>query len=151
MGLPFADHLVTIWIIMGLLFVALEFVIPGFVIIFFAFGAWLTAITTFFIDISFPLQMIIFCLSSIASLLLFRKYLRNKMFNPQNSGASTLADEFVGHRCEVIEAIEEKKIGKVSFKGASWSARSEQALPLGEEVIIIKKENLTLFVQSIDS
>ena len=57
-------------------------------------------------------------------------------------------EEFVGHRAVVKEEITPDKAGKVEFKGTLWDAESKETLSPDAHVKIIRKDNITLTVES---
>jgi membrane protein implicated in regulation of membrane protease activity len=139
------------WFIVGFILILLEFGIPGVITIFFGIGAWLVAILTLIIDISLNLQLLIFLLVSILSLVLLRRHFK-KFFggsmDKSKFGPDEL-DEFIGHKAEVIKEIAPDKPGKVEFNGTSWNAESDEKLNIGDIVVIKRKKNLTLLVKSL--
>jgi len=68
------DSSELLWFVVGLVFMLAELALPGFVIIFFGIGAWVTAVCVALgIVDSFNGQLAIFLISSILTLVLFRK------------------------------------------------------------------------------
>ncbi|MEO6893644.1 MAG: NfeD family protein [Ginsengibacter sp.] len=137
----------VIWIIIGFIFFLLEFVVPGLILFFFAVGAWIVAILCLFIDISINTQLIIFLISSIASILLLRKWLSKLLWERKHS-SELLEDEFLGKTAKAETAISPGENGKVDFKGTTWPAASEDIIEKGENVIIIGNESILLLVKS---
>jgi membrane protein implicated in regulation of membrane protease activity len=137
----------VIWIIIGFVFFLLEFVIPGLILFFFAVGAWIVAIVCLFIDISINVQLIIFLVSSIASILLLRKWFSKILWKRKHS-SELLEDEFLGKIAIAETAISPGKNGKVDFKGTTWQATSEDTIEKGENVIITGNESILLIVKS---
>ena len=66
-----------IWFLIGALFVIAEFIMPTFIMFFFAIGAILVSAITAFSDITINSQIILFALFSVLSLLLLRSYVKN--------------------------------------------------------------------------
>jgi len=138
---------IFIWAFIGLLFVGLEFAIPGVVIIFFGAGALITSLLTAIIpglNSSVVLQILLWLGASSLSLAFLRKYL-SKVFR-----GKTLIDdgsEASGKTAEVIERITPDKIGRVHFQGTTWKASSyTETLEEGEKATVLKQEGLTLIV-----
>jgi len=141
----------VIWFIVGLVLILLEFGIPGLITLFFGIGAWIVAILCLFIDMSFNLQLVIFIIISIVSLILLRKHFKSLFegkMNKSEFGPDEL-EEFIGHKAEVIKEIALNKPGKVEFHGTLWNAESKEKLGKGEIVKILEKKNLTLIVKSL--
>ena len=135
-----------IWAIIGLILIGLEAVIPGFLIFFFGAGAIITALLTLIpgIGTAYALQALIFIVSSVGTLGLFRKKL-GKVFTGKLIGPKT--DEYIGKRAVVIERISPGNPGRIKLEGTSWKADSlNEEIEEGEEVEIIEKDNLTFIV-----
>lgn len=139
-----------IWFLIGLILLLLELVIPGFVIIFFGAGAWVTAIICLLFDIGINAQVAVFTFSSVLLLLLLRKYIRKQFFSEDKSVVETLTDEFIGKTAVVESDIKKGFPGKVSFKGTTWNALSDVTIEKGQLVEIIGKESINLFVKPVN-
>lgn len=137
----------VIWIIIGFLFFLLEFVFPALILFFFAVGAWIVAILSLFLEFSINQQLIIFLISSVASILLFRKWLSKLLWKRKHS-TELLEDEFLGKIAKAETAISPGENGKVDFKGTTWQAASDDFITKGENVIIVGNESILLLVKS---
>ena len=141
------------WFLLGLVFMMGELVLPGFVIIFFGIGAWVTAFCVWTGAVNgFNVQLVIFLGSSVLSLVLLRnqgrKYFRGKV-SGQNENTSWL-DNVKGERAVVIEAIVPDSLaGKVEFHGTTWNAEAEVSIAKGTPVEVIQRTDLTLKVKPI--
>ena len=135
------------WFFLGLAFFLLELIIPGFVIIFFGFGAWITSLVCLIANPGLDLQIIIFAVTSILSLILFRKMLTRRFFKEGGASPETLADEFIGHEALALENIPKGLKGRVEFKGTPWTASSRDDIESGQIVEIIDKESINLIVK----
>ncbi len=142
-----------IWLIIGILFVALEFIIPGLVIAFFGIGAMITALTTGIgLTTGFNWQVAVFIVASLASLFLLRRYVK-KVFMGKKEGDSV--NEFnldVGKVVPVVQTIDpHKSTGKIKYQGTLWSATADEVIPEGESVKIVGRQNITIKVEKIES
>ena len=136
----------VIWFLLGFLFFLLEFVVPGFILFFFGIGAWVVAIILLFADVSINTQLILFLISSVITTLLFRKWVKKIVLSRKHT--SELEDEFIGKTGKAETSIGPGSDGKVSFKGTTWDARSEDVIAKGETVIITGNESILLIVKS---
>ena len=136
----------VIWFIAGFIFFVLEFALPGLILFFFALGAWITAITCLFFDVSIDTQLIVFGASTIVTILLFRKSLRKILYTRRQS--SEIEDEFIGKTGRAETFIGPGRNGKVDFKGTSWDAKSDDSIEPGDEVIVVGNESILLIVKS---
>ena len=140
----------VLWFGIGLLFFLLEFILPGFILFFFGIGAWIVAILSLFTDISINIQLAIFLASSLLSVLLFRKWLRDRL-GVDTRTPQILEDEYIGKIARAETHIAPGIRGKVEFKGASWDASSTDNIAPGENVIITETRSILLIVKSTKS
>jgi inner membrane protein len=137
------------WSLLGLLLIAAEMFIPGFVIFFFGSGAIITGFLSALIpglSSNFTLQGIIWIVSSILTFSFFRKKF-SRVFRGTILNREINSD--LGYTVKVIEAITPEKPGRVRFQGTSWKAISyTENFEPGVMVDIVKEENLTFVVSS---
>lgn len=136
-----------LWFLAGLVLFLLELIIPGFVIFFFGFGAWITALICLVFHPGLDLQIIIFAFTSLLSLLALRRMIQKKIFYGKNDQALAVEDEFTGKVAIALNDFGKGKSGKVEFKGTSWNAESDSEIIEGRPVIIIEKVNFNLIVE----
>lgn len=138
------------WFILGFVFFLLEFIVPGFILFFFGIAAWLVAMLTLFTDISINTQLIVFLVSAVLTVAMFRKLLKDKLGMYRES-PQILEDEFVGKIALAETTITPNENGKVEFKGASWDAKSNDYIEAGQKVEIIETRSILLIVKTINS
>jgi membrane protein implicated in regulation of membrane protease activity len=136
-----------IWFLIGLGLFLLELVIPGFVIFFFGVGAWLTAVICLVANPGINLQVILFALTSVLSLVLLRRMLQKRFFSAREGLAEGIEDEFTGREAVASTDLNPGTRGKVDFKGTTWDAESETMIKKGDTVIIRGKNNFKLIVE----
>jgi membrane protein implicated in regulation of membrane protease activity len=136
-----------VWFIIGLVLFLLELVLPGFVIFFFGVGAWITAFLCLVANPGINLQVIVFAVTSVFSLLLLRKMIQNRFFFSKEELSKEVEDEFSGKEAVALSDFGPGKNGKVEFKGTTWNAESESVITEGQRVIIKEKENFKLIVE----
>ena len=141
-----------VWFVFGLLFVLAELMLPGFVIIFFGIGAWITAIIDWVgLVENFTGQLAVFLVSSVLSLVLFRKKastaLRGKVVGKLSSDEEL--DNVKGQKVKVIADIQPNNNGKVELYGTVWNAEAEVPLNKGLMVEVVERNNLVLKVKPI--
>lgn len=130
-----------LWFFAGLLLILLEFVIPGLIVVFFGAGAWVNALLLVLFDYSPTGQFFVFLISSLASLLLLRRYSLRRL-----SRKSLEENLQTGAEVDVVQEISPGHAGSVFAEGTTWKAESEQRLVKGERVIILQKRGLVLIV-----
>ena len=139
----------VLWFILGFVFFLLEFVVPGFILFFFGIAAWLVAFLTLFTAIDFNTQLIIFLISSVLTVVLFRKLLKDKL-GMYREGPKVLEDEYVGKIALAETSITPNENGRVEFKGTSWDAKSDEYILAGQKVQIIETKSILLIVKPIN-
>jgi membrane protein implicated in regulation of membrane protease activity len=144
---------IILWFIAGAILIIAEVKMPSFILIFFGIGAWLTVIALY-LDIvtTFNEQLLLFLISSIIALVLFRKkaseYFKGKLWNK----AMTVdeLENVKGKRAVVMTDILPNKLGgTIEFNGTTWKAESDIPLSSGTTVEIIERNNLTFKVKPI--
>ncbi len=136
------------WFILGFALFLLEFIVPGFILFFFGIAAWLVAILTLFTDVGINTQLIIFLVTAVLSVVLFRKLLKDKL-GIYREGQTVLEDEYIGKIALAETAISPNENGKVEFKGATWDAKSDDYIIAGQKVEIIATRSILLIVKKI--
>jgi membrane protein implicated in regulation of membrane protease activity len=138
-----------IWILLGLILLALEMATPGgFFIAFFGVGALLVGILAGAGLIQTVwLQWVLFTIFSVVSLLLFRRPLLEWM--KRREPARPAVDSLVGETALLTEDLPPGGIGKAELRGASWSVRSLEAAGLakGKRCKVEQVDGLTLWVR----
>jgi inner membrane protein len=140
------NNAAVVWFIAGFVLFLLEFVMPGFILFFFAVGAWIVAILTLFFNLSINTQLIIFLVSSILTILLFRKWLKKLILT--RKATSEIEEELIGKTGRAETFIGPGQNGKIDFKGTSWEAQSDDKIEKGENVTIIGNDSILLIVKS---
>lgn len=140
------------WFLVGLLLLLAELVTPGFVVIFFGVGAWVTALLIAFgLLPTFNAQLLTFMVASVVSLLLFRKKGKS-LFEGRRAGgygANEAVDSIVGEKAVVVADIAPNASGKVEFNGSHWQAEADVAIAKGTTVSVVERRNLTLIVKPL--
>lgn len=142
-----------LWFLIGLAFLLAEFIVPGFVIAFFGVGAWVTALLTGIgLTESFDAQLLTFLVSSILSLILFRKQ-GKKYFEGTVSGmpdpGHSMEDVKGQHAVALNDIIPRGMGGEVDFNGTTWKAESDVEIKKGTVVEIVERTNLLLKVKPL--
>ena len=143
----------TIWFLLGLILVLLEFAVPGVILVFFGVGAWIVAASTYIgITGSFESQVLLFSITSIALLVFLRKWIKGKFYGHVSDvqDPTRNLNEFIGKSVVVLkDVIPGKPGGKVEFKGATWSAVSDEHIKNGELAFITERDGITLKIKRI--
>lgn len=139
-----------LWVIGGIIFIALEFVFPGTFIMFLGIGGIITGIVARLVPLSFNHQAIVWMVSTLGSLILGGHFVK-KLFRSEKSKDPFIKDDFLNQIVPVESDILVGQLGgKVKFQGTVWDAISKtERIPKGNKVRILKRENLTFTVEPI--
>ena len=139
------------WLIAGVILMMSEFVVPGFVIVFFGLGACVTGVLALlFPQLPFTWEIFIFAALSVILLFSFRRFLPG-VFKGKNVPCceDVDLDSVAGSSAVVVADINTDEPGKVEFRGTIWNASAKEYIPAGNSVKIISRENLTLIVEKM--
>jgi membrane protein implicated in regulation of membrane protease activity len=145
----------TIWFCIGLFLLIAEALLPGLILFFFGFGAWITALVIWQQgSLSLTIQLILFISSSSILLLTLRRYIKSIFLGRIVANENIDENDFdgdIGQTAVVKIAITPNKKGKVEFHGSLWMAESDQTLEEEKIVKIIGKNNITLKVAALSN
>lgn len=134
--MPFGLTMTTFWLIVMVLFLAVEAVTVGLVCIWFAAGS-LIALLAAMCGAQLWLQIVVFLIVSAATLYftrpLVKRYVNSKV-EPTN------ADMVIGKECRVTETVDNiAGTGAVYVDGKTWTARSENDEVIQEGTLVTAK------------
>ncbi|MFP4546863.1 MAG: NfeD family protein [Fidelibacterota bacterium] len=138
-----------IWFLIGLVFILLEFIIPGVIIIFFGVGAWVTALALLFFNFGINTQLVIFLVASLVFLVVLRNKVQSIFVGKSEGNINEEIDGIIGQKVKVTRKITPNEAGKVLLNGTSWRAESVAKIEVDSIVEIIDKNNLTLIVKPL--
>ena len=131
---------------------AIEFLVPGLVMVFVGLGALTVALgmQLGYID-EIPQQFTTFFISSIIYLLTLRFLVLRFVPSVTRKENIDEDEEVMGSIVEIVADINSGEFGRVEHSGSSWQARAEgdQTILKGEQVKIIGRDNITWIVQKI--
>ncbi len=131
-----------IWFLVGVIFLVAELVLPGFILIFFAAGAWIVAVVAGLSDIQLTTQIVIFIIASLSLLFSLRKYSMSVFKGTsRDSVDDNYAASKIGKTAIVTKAISPNSPGEIKVMGSFWMAVADQEIEEGESVKIISQES----------
>lgn len=135
------------WICIMVVFLIVEALTPMLVSIWFAFGALVAAVCSYF-GLGDSTCVLIFALVSAVSVALFKKFFGDRV---KSKHEPTNADRLIGAR-GVVESDIEPMMGKgtVLVNGNLWSAKAESNIPAKKEVEICAIEGVKLVVKELE-
>lgn len=137
------------WLAVGLVLMIAEVVTPGFILFFFGLSAVLVGLLSFIpaIAVSGTLQLLLFAVLSVATLMLLRRQMKALFTGRSRNGQPEIDDALVGRHAVVTERIAAPRDGKVEVNGVLWSATAGEAIEAGAPVEVVGREGLTLRVR----
>ena len=142
----------SLWLGSGIFLMAVEFLVPGLVMVFVGLGSLTVVFGMHFGYIDGILQQFTtFFISSIIYLFTLRFLVLR--FVPTDTRKENIDEdkEIIGSIVEIVGDIDTGELGRVEHSGSSWQARAEgdQKILKGEKVKIIGRDNITWIVQKI--
>ena len=146
------DLAFSIWLGSGIFLMAIEFLVPGLVMVFVGLGALTVALGMHLGYIDGVLQQFTtFFISSIIYLLTLRFLVLRFVPSVTRKENIDEDEEVMGSIVEIVADINSGEFGRVEHSGSTWQARAEgdQTILKGEQVKIIGRDNITWIVQKI--
>lgn len=136
------------WLVVGLILVALEMAgSGGFYVIFFGIAALVVGVLAG-AGAAGPvgMQLLLFSLLSVASLLLFRSPLLRWM---NLDAPGRVVDSLVGESAIPLDDIVPGGVGRAELRGSVWAARNHGSATLlrGQRCVVSRVDQLTLFIE----
>ena len=131
-----------IWFLIGISFLIVEFLMPAFVMFFFAIGAIIVSIITAYYDLSINLQIILFALFSVTSLVFLRNYMKNIFKGKEFKGKDKDSDNLIDFNKDIAiisKTIEPDNFGEIKYKGTFYKAQSKSLIDEGKKVRVVSK------------
>ncbi|SFR84341.1 NfeD family protein [Anaeromicropila populeti] len=135
-----------IWLIALAVFIIVEIATLGLATVWFACGA-LAAVVVTLLGGNIYVQLMVFIVVSLASLLTVRPYVARK-FNLKRTKTNVMS--LIGQDAKVTEDIDNfAEKGAAMINGLEWTARSEtnQVISTGSKVEVVKVEGVKLIVK----
>lgn len=135
------------WLILAVLFFALELAAPGIFLVWFGIAAGVVGTLALFLDISWQWQFVLFAVLAVVAVILARRYLRVDDASTERPLLNRRAQQHVGRSYVVAEAIANGR-GKVRIGDTLWSAEGPDAAE-GARVKVTAADGATLIVEPI--
>lgn len=137
-----------IWLVLGLLLMALEAVTPGgFFIIFFGVSAVIVGVLELAgLHMPVPVQGVVFFVASVAAILVFRKPLLERFNKSTPEGQ---VDAIAGETAQTLDDIPVNGFGKAELRGTAWNAHNvgDAPIPRHTRCRVERIDGLTLHVR----
>jgi membrane protein implicated in regulation of membrane protease activity len=135
------------WFVLGFIFLILEMLAPGAILMWFGAGALLVGSLLYFLpEMAGEWQIFIFAISSIASVFIWRKFRKGEPEDDTESGTlNQRGKALVGRRVPLVEAIS-NGIGRVQIDDTFWRVEGPD-LKKGTLVCVTDSDGATLRVE----
>ncbi|MFZ5608290.1 MAG: NfeD family protein [Pseudomonadota bacterium] len=138
------------WAGIGAALVALEMVIPGVFMIWLGGAALVTAlIVTVLSELSWYVQVALFGVLSVFSILVGRRYYRGRELAGKEDGLNQRGQRLVGQVFSLTEAISNGS-GRVKVGDSPWLVHGPEGLAKGARVRVIAVEGSALKVEATE-
>ena len=138
------------WLIAGVILLVAEVLTMAALLIFIGLAALVVSGLTFIGVLSaLPLQVLIFSLASILSIVFLRKHLA-AIFGGKSSEVSLVPlddTDLINAKGKV--AIAENGAMSVIINGTKWDAKGDENLKVGDSVIVTKVDGISLLIERI--
>ncbi len=136
------------WCALGILLMILEIATPGVMLIWFGLGALLCALISWAFGIeAWQIQALIFCVLSVISVFVGRKFIRKAA--PQSNALNNRLQRYVGKKAALETALKNGH-GRVKLDDTYWIVTGPD-LPAGAEVTVVRVEDGSLVVEPATS
>lgn len=151
------DMLITpwlIWFLLGICLAFLELFLPGFIVLFFGIGCWVTAGALLLWDLTLTHQILLFISTAVSSLLVLRKWLMRVFRGVSSDKPEENFDDFPqGMRVKVLKTITPADYGRIQYRGTAWYAAADETIEAGTTAEIIRyadNSSQVFFVKKIN-
>ena len=131
-----------IWFLVGVVFLVSELFLPGFILIFFAAGSWITAIFAWLSGAGLTAQIILFIFASLLLLFPLRKIgLKTFRGEALDKTDDRPSDAKIGKTAEVTQKISPHTPGEIKVMGSFWRAVADTEIEAGTRVVVERPES----------
>lgn len=136
-----------VWLTLAALLALAEIFVPGVFLIWVAAAAAVTGIVSAFIDLTLAGQLTLFGISTIASVLLGRRWYLSNVVKSEDPLLNDRVARLIGTTVTVVEPVGAHS-GRAKVGDGVWSARGP-ALPVGAAARVVDVTNGVLILEEI--
>lgn len=138
-----------LWIILGIILLITEMIAPGAYLMFLGGAAVFTGLLGYALPLSLPLQLLVFALSSIASVYIAKRWFDVYPILSSSPLLNARIAQMIGQTVEVVEPIQ-GGAGRVKVGDSVWGASGPDAAA-GTRMRIVSAEGNQLAVVPLDT
>ena len=135
------------WLVLGLVLAIAEMVVPGVFLIWFAAAALVVGLLSFVVPLGLPLQVVLFAVLSVVSVVASRRWLRGHPVESADPLLNQRGQQLVGRQVVVTHAIE-GGTGRVRCGDTEWLAQGPDT-EAGAKLTVTGSTGSTLIVDSV--
>lgn len=135
------------WVVAGVIFLALELVVPGGIMLWLGVAGIITGLAALFQPIGWPLQFLLFGGLSLVLIVAWLRYSRGREGPNDSPFLNRRAERFVGHELVLEEPIRDG-FGRVALADTTWRI-SGPDLPAGQRIRIVGADGAVLKVEAV--
>jgi inner membrane protein len=143
----FATYGPWAWFVIGLVLLALELVVPGGVFIWLGIAGIVTGLAAFFQPIGWPLQLVIFGLLSLVTVIGWKGYMRGREQETDQPFLNQRASRYIGHEGIINEPIRDGS-GRIVLDDTIWRITGPD-LAAGQKVRVVATDGPVLKVVAV--
>ena len=136
-----------LWLIAGLVLAVAEMVVPGVFLIWFAAAALIVGLLTAALPIGAPVQVVLFVVLSLVSVLASRRFLRRYPIQSADPLLNQRGAQLVGRQVVVTQAIQGGS-GRVRCGDSEWLAQGPDA-EAGARMTVTGSQGSVLIVEAV--
>ena len=142
-----------LWIYAGAVLVALELVLPGFILCFFGLSAATVGAIRFATGDAFgpAWQAAAFSFFSVLYIAVLRRYMKKVFVGVSDASKADFDNDFTGRTAVVTAAISPPDTGRAMLGDAEWTASARSPIEAGRKVRVAGRRNLTLEVEELSA
>lgn len=139
------------WLVLAMLLLALELAGTGGFLLWVGVAAAITAVLLWLLpDMSVATQLAWFAVLAVVSAFGWWQYLRSRKPNPHSLKLNRRAEQFIGQRGVVTEAVVAGR-GRARIGDTTWIIESADALALGDNIrVVAASGSLSFQVERVD-
>ncbi|WP_380877823.1 membrane protein [Sphingomonas sp. DBB INV C78] len=147
MEFPFDLDPHWIWLIAAIVLAIAEIIAPGFFLIWLAAAAAVTGAVAFLLDLSVPLQALVFAIAALAAVYAGRRYMAAFPASSPDPLLNDRVARLVGEIVTVVEPIGDGH-GRVKVGDGVWNATGPD-MPTGARARVVGAKGSTLIVEQL--
>lgn len=143
------------WLIIGVMLFFLEMAVPGFILFFFGFGAFVTALVAWLTPIDIAWQLALFIVASLLALWSLRDIIQKKFLaveaeeEEEDEEDEDLIVPIAGEKGVVSMTIAPPAEGQVKYSGTFWRATADEEIEEGEIIAVVRRKGVVVHVEKV--